>query len=168
MNQDLKLRAVEYTDLDVIKKWENDMSAWDYSDNIAPLSTRIVEEYIAGYTADPFGRGELRLVLTDDSDTAIGLMDLYNISALHAHAFIGIYIGEENRRKGYGLRGLGLLCEYARRHLGLNTLAALVIEGNNASVNLFSTYGFSHSGTMPSWRRIGLDRRDVKIFTLTL
>lgn len=160
----LYLRAVEISDMAAVKRWENDESAWDYSDTVAPLSSRIVEEYIACYTADPFTHGELRLVIAEGSGEAVGLVDLYRISVLHAHGFIGIYIDAEKRRQGIGRRSLEMTCRYARERLGLRTLAALILPDNAASIKLFRACGFRQSGRLPAWRRTVTGFSDVLIF----
>ena len=139
----LRLRALEQRDRPCMHRWENDQSAWVYSDNIAPLSERQVADYIANYDADPFRAGQLRLVLSDDDDAALGLLDLYDISAMHAHAFVGIYIDPDHRLQGLAQEGLKLLCDYAFRTLGLRTLCALVLPDNAASERLFASSGLS-------------------------
>lgn len=163
----LRLRTLEQRDLPVVHLWENDMEAWEYSDNIAPLSERQIAEYIASYDADPFRAGQLRLLLTDAADTPLGLLDLYGISAIHAHTFVGIYIDARQRNRGIGRQGLSLLCDYAARHLGLQSLCALILCGNEASERLFLSAGFTLSGTLPRWRRSGLGFSDVLIYTRT-
>lgn len=162
----ITLRAIEPSDLDSVLKWENDSSAWDYSDVVAPLSRRILQDYIASYNADPFAEGQLRLIIADGQDNPLGIADLYDISAIHAHAFVGIYVDPEQRNKGIATESLTLLCEYAIHRLGIRTLAALILPENNISINLFTKYGFKHSGTLPSWRRTASGFSDVEIFTL--
>lgn len=176
----LCLRALEQRDLPCMIRWENDQSAWEYSDNIAPLSERQVADYIATYDADPFRAGQIRLVICEDDGRArmhqgaslcegkaLGLLDLYNISALHAHAFVGIYIDPDKRRKRLGKEGLKLLCQYAFRTLGLRTLCALVLPGNAASERLFASAGFVKTGSMPGWRRCGVGFSDLDIYILS-
>ena len=163
----LRLRALEQRDRPCMHRWENDQSAWVYSDNIAPLSERQVADYVANYDADPFRAGQLRLVLSDDDDAALGLLDLYDISAMHAHAFVGIYIDPDHRLQGLAQEGLKLLCDYAFRTLGLRTLCALVLPDNAASERLFASSGFVKTGAMPGWRRCGLGFSDLDIYILS-
>lgn len=162
-----RLRALEQRDLPSMLHWENDQSAWEYSDNIAPLSERQAADYIATYDADPFRAGQLRLVLTDDDDYTLGLLDLYAVSALHAHACVGVYIDPDCRRRGLAKEGLRLLCDYAFGTLGLRTLAAFVLPDNNASVRLFTALRFTRSGSLPGWRRTGMHFSDVDIYILS-
>lgn len=163
----LRLRTLEQRDLSVVHSWENDMEAWKYSDNIAPVSERLIAEYIATYDADPFRVGQLRLLLTDAADAPLGLLDLYDISAIHAHAFVGIYIDSEHRNRGVGRQGLCMLCNYAAQHLGLQSLCAVILSGNQASEHLFRAAGFTLSGQLPRWRRSGFGFSDVLIYTRT-
>lgn len=163
----MRLRAIEISDLENMLAWENDESAWEYSDTVAPLSRRMLEEYILTYDADPYRAGQLRLVLDRDGEAA-GLFDLYGIKARHGHAFVGVYVDARYRKSGLGREGLQLLCDYADNHLGLKTLAAYVSADNEASVRLFRSADFTESGRLPAWRRTSAGPKDVLIFSKKL
>lgn len=159
----LRLRTLEERDLEKMLAWENDSTAWQSSDNIAPLSHRMALDYILTYDADPFRAGQIRLVAEYDNET-IGLLDLFDISALHRHAFVGIYIDADYRHKGLGSKCLHQLCEYAFKHLRLHTLAACILPTNIISVSLFCHAGFVHSGTLPGWHSFGNNFNDIYLF----
>lgn len=163
----LRLRALEPEDAAIMLQWENDRDGWQYSDTVAPLSGHQVREYIANYDADPFSAGQLRQVLTDESGVALGLVDIFDLSAFHAHAFVGLYVTTERRREGLGRASIELLKEYAFNTLGLRCLAALIYPDNIPSVRLFESVGFKQSGRLPNWRRKGLTFSDVLLYTLT-
>lgn len=166
MALNLKLRAIENEDLEAIYNWENDEDAWDYSDTIAPISRKQIAAYIETYTADPFNTGQLRMMIEKDEDR-IGLADLYKIEALHAHAFIGLYIDLRYRKKGFGCASIEVLCNYAFNRLGLKSLCAMVLTDNIASQALFNKAHFVKIGVLPSWHRIGLNFKDVIMYMKT-
>lgn len=164
----LSLRALEPSDLDAVARWENDVAAWDYSDNLAPISRHRIEEYINRYCADPFAEGELRLMIVTADGAPAGMVDLYRVSALHARAFVGIYVAPEMRGRGVASEALRLLADYCRHRLGLRSLAALITADNADSAALFSRLGFRQTGRMESWRRVGLSFVDMLLFQLML
>lgn len=162
-----RLRALEPADIDLMLTWENDETMWCNADTLAPLSRRQVEEYIYTYDADPFRATQLRLVLETDG-LSVGLVDLYNISQLHSHAFCGIYIAPEYRKSGFGKIGIELLCKYSGQRLGLCNLAADIVSNNKASIALFKSCGFRHCGTLAGWRRINNEKVDMEIYLRNL
>lgn len=164
----LLLRAVEPADLEAILRWENDSDCWDYSDVVAPLSAKIIKDYIDSYNADPFDAGQLRLIISDETGVTYGMADLFHISAIHAHAAVGIYIDADYRRRGIALRALKMLCNYASLRLGLHNVAAAILPANKASAYLFKAAGFTQAGTLPQWRRTSQGFSDLHIFTIQL
>lgn len=173
-NGNLHLRAVEPEDALTMWEVESDSSQWIANSMAAPLSFRNLQEYAMNYDADPFRAGQLRLILcrtADESDsllpksaTTIGIVDLYEISPLHRHAFIGIYIIPEFRQKGYAGKAIALIIDYARNLLGLNVLGAKTAESNHASQRLFTKYGFTPCGEFPQWLQAGQKRESMKLF----
>ena len=59
------MRAVEPADIDFIEKCENATELWEVSGATAPLSRRIVEEYVEGYSADIFRDVQKRLKIDE-------------------------------------------------------------------------------------------------------
>lgn len=163
------LRAVEPIDADFMFDVENDSDAWEYSDTIAPISRKIIREYALTYNSDPFSAGQLRLIITDRSDnTPVGIIDLYEISAVHRRAFVGIYICSGFRNKGYAKEALKALCRYASEKLRLRKLAAYVTDGNEYSRRLFSASCFKEEAILKEWLDTPSGLKDVSIFTLPL
>lgn len=85
MNYELRLRALEPEDADMMYEAENDEAAWKYSDYLAPLSRELLHHYALTYDAEPFRSGQLRLIIEKD-ETPIGILDLMDISARHLRA----------------------------------------------------------------------------------
>ena len=174
------LRALEPSDADLLYDVENDEAAWPSSDNIAPYSRHALREYALTHEADPFAAGQLRLVAqvgdTQPGGTsaeqnhhrAVGLLDFYDISAIHSHAWIGIYVLPDMRGEGYGHDMLLRSLDYARRHLGLTSVGARILEGNDPSMRLFRKCGFELRGTLPCWRFADGEMRDMHLLTRRL
>lgn len=165
----LILRAVEPTDADFMFEVENDPLAWRYSDTVAPLSRRQLRDYALGYDADPFSAGQLRLIILErNTMSPIGIADIYEISVLHKRAYVGIYVMEGFRKRGFASEALTRLCDYASESLLLHSLWARVEGMNRDSGKAFEKAGFCHVATLPDWLCTKDGFTSVKIFSKIL
>lgn len=166
----LILRAIETSDADQFYKIENDFDAWSDSDTIAPVSLSQLRHYAENYDADPFACGQLRLaaVYQESPDKVIGLLDFYDISLIHSHAWIGIYVIPEERNKGVGREMIRLAEDYAGRRLRLDRLGAKILSTGAASRQLFHHSGYNLCGTIPRWRFADGKFTDLNILTKEL
>ena len=114
-NSQIKLRAVEPEDLDILYKWENSTALWIHGNTLAPYSKLVLRQYINDtIEMDIFQSKQLRLMIClTDNDTTIGTVDLYDIDAYHRRAGIGILIDEAHRQKQYATQALELMADYA-------------------------------------------------------
>lgn len=155
-DSEIRLRAVNPEDSDMMWQAETDSSQWIENQMAAPLSRQNLREYAASYDADPFRAGQLRLIIERKSDACVvGIADLYDISAISRRAFVGIYIFPRFRRNGFAKRALTLLAEYSSRMLNLRLLAAKIAGSNETSMWLFETSGYKLCGTLPYWIEAG-------------
>ena len=146
------LRAIEPEDADFMYEVESDPDAWKYSGYVAPLSRELLRQYALTYDADPFRCGQLRLIIEADG-VAIGIADLFEISARHLRAESGIYILPAHRRMGYGAEALRALTDYSAGRLGLHQLTATVSEMNIAARDCYLKAGFIQTGMRVDWVR---------------
>lgn len=152
MNYELRLRALEPEDAEMMYDMESDPAAWRYSDYLAPMSKNILRDYALTYDADPFRSGQLRLIIDLDGK-AIGILDLFDISPRHLRADNGIYLLPEYRRKGLGVKAIELAMEYCRDRLGLHQLTASVATQNTEALVCYQKAGFTPTGKRPDWIR---------------
>lgn len=165
----VSLRAVEPSDGDAMWEIETDSRQWIENGMMAPYSRHNLREYAENYDADPIRSGQLRLVIDGKIEHEIlGLIDLYEISALLRTGFIGIYIKEDFRRKGYGTRALTLMERYAALLLNLRIVGAKVASRNNPSRRLFEKNGYSLRGELPGWLLSGTTEDSLIIYTKRL
>lgn len=148
----IRLRSVEPEDVNLLFAVENDDADWINGDNVAPFSREQLMQYALTYDSDPLRAGQLRLIIElTDTQQSIGIIDIYEISAIHSHGYIGIYILPPFRRQGVGRRCIEMICRYSRKHLRLRQLAARIVSFNRASINLFSQCGFIKTGELKDW-----------------
>ena len=165
----ITLRPLEPGDVDMILAWENDTATWLTSSTMAPYSRRMIEDYINSYRADIYGERQLCLMITlNRGMKPAGLIDLYDYDPANRRAMVGIYVDTAMRVNHVGHDALELLAAYARHHVGMHQLAALIAGDNAASQALFRSAGYSESARLRDWfvRRDGYS--DGLIYRLQL
>lgn len=145
------LRAMESGDLEAMYAWENDISLWSLGDNTMPFSRATIAAFIDTATEDIYTTKQLRLII-EVNGMAIGTADLFDFNPLYARAAVGILIyNKAHRGKGYAVRSIGLLSEYARQRLNMRQLYVHVPVSNVASIAMCSRAGFTESGVLRQW-----------------
>ena len=164
--ENINLRALEPSDLDVLYNWENDTSIWKVSQTIAPFSKNILAKYLENAHQDIFTAKQLRLMIEKDN-TPIGTIDLFDFDPVNLRCGIGIWIvDEENRRKGYAKEALTLIIKYAFSNLHLNQIYCNISSRNQASINLFGSLDFQLVGVKSKWNKTPEGWEDELLFQL--
>ena len=165
-NDNIKLRALEPEDIEILYQWENDTAVWPVSNTLAPFSEATLKEYLETAQYDIFATRQLRLVIVDKkADISIGFIDLFEFDPLHMRAGVGILIGLEGYRgKGLAQEAIALIEEYAFSYLRLNQLYTYVDETNEGSIQLFEKSGFMNTSSLRDWKNQGGDWIDVLIY----
>lgn len=149
------LRALELEDLDFVYIIENDETIWEISNTISPFSKYVITEYLANAHKDIFEVKQLRLVISNLKNEAIGMIDLFDFDFKNKRAGVGIIVkSTEDRKKGYGREALELLTNYCEKHLDLHQLYCNISEENEASLKLFQNQGFQIVGLKKDWNCI--------------
>lgn len=160
-NDLIKLRAPEWTDLELLYTWENDVEVWPVSNTLAPFSKDVLKRYLNNAHEDIFQARQLRLMIdlkegNDIPAETIGAIDLFNFEPYHLRAGVGILIGNKKLRgKGYASQALGILIDYTFITLGLHQLYCNVFTDNETSLKLFKNNGFKIIAEKKDWIRIG-------------
>ncbi|HKK11725.1 MAG TPA: GNAT family N-acetyltransferase [Flavobacteriaceae bacterium] len=149
------LRALEPEDLDFVHAVENDETIWEISNTITPFSKYVIMQYLENAHKDIFEVKQLRLVICNTKDIAIGMIDLFDFDFKNRRAGVGIIVKETgDRKKGYGGEALKLLAQYCKAHLNLHQLFCNISEENEASLKLFQNQGFEIVGLKKDWNHI--------------
>lgn len=151
--QHIYLRALEPEDLEFVYQLENDESVWEISQTQTPYSRFLIRQYLDNAQQDIYEAKQLRLAICkNDSFQAIGLIDLFDFDPKNKRAGIGILIQkEENKQKGFGRQALELLIHFAFERLEVHQLYANIATTNEASIALFTTFGFECVGIKKEW-----------------
>ena len=146
------LRALEPEDLDFVYGIENDETIWELSNTITPFSKHVLTQYLANAHMDIFEAKQLRMVISNNLNEAVGMIDLFDFDFKNKRAGVGIVVKRaEDRKKGFGGEALKLLIQYCKTHLDLYQLYCNISEDNKASLKLFQNQGFEIIGLKKDW-----------------
>jgi diamine N-acetyltransferase len=148
------LRALEPDDLEFLFQLENDPELWAASDVLpAPVSRHALRDYLRHAAASLAEAGQMRLIISDEEKQSVGTLDLFDYSALHQRAGVGITVLRRARRQGCAQAALAQLLPYARQALHLHQLYCTIAADNRASISLFRNAGFRRVGVRHDWLR---------------
>jgi diamine N-acetyltransferase len=151
--QNIKLRALEPEDLELLYDWENNISNWIISSTITPFSKYILKRYLENSHKNIYETGQLRLMINHLPDKiTIGTIDIFDFDPFHKRAGVGILIANEAyRRKGLASMALTCLIDYCFKTLQLHQLYCNILSSNCESIDLFKKVGFVQTGQKKDW-----------------
>lgn len=145
----VRLRPVEDGDLDDLVTAADDPEIARWTDLPHPYSREHGAQFIA------LAQEEARVdksfhmaIATIDEDRLVGMAALSNVDLESRNAEIGIWLGREMWGEGVAFEAFDLLLEIAFDRLELTKLYGVVLEGNEASIDLFKRYGFHEEGRL--------------------
>ncbi|MGO4821505.1 MULTISPECIES: GNAT family N-acetyltransferase [unclassified Flavobacterium] len=162
------IRALEPNDLEFIYAIENDESIWGVSNTQTPYSRFLVKQYLENAHQDIYEAKQLRLAICQDEDfPALGLIDLFNFDPKNNRAGVGIVIQKNDQRnQRIGSEALELLITYSFYHLNLHQLYANIDTKNEASIALFTKFGFQCIGIKKDWNLVEGAYKDEAVYQL--
>ncbi|MBO5062290.1 MAG: GNAT family N-acetyltransferase [Prevotella sp.] len=148
---DIRLRAIEPEDLDILYKIENDEMLWDVGVNNIYYSRYILHEYIANAKGDIYTDRQARLIIENNIHDVVGIVDIVDFDPKHLRAEIGIVIQNKYRHMGYAKAAISHIIKYAKNVLHLHQLYAYVNSDNTTSIKMFDNAGFTQSAELKDW-----------------
>ena len=166
--KNIRLRALEPEDLELLYTWENNETFWVYSNTISPFSRFTLKRYIENSHKNIYETGQLRLMIDHIEDKkTIGTIDLFEFDPFHKRAGIGILIADESyRRKGFAAMSLKCLIQYCFKTLQLHQLYCNILANNTVSIELFKKHGFVEIGRKKDWIQTDNGYLDEYLFQL--
>jgi len=164
--ENIYLRAMELSDIDVIYDWENDTDVWHVSNTYMPFSKYFLNEFISKSNNDLYTDKQLRLIIVKNIDLQrIGTIDLFDFDPMHKRAGLGILIDKNNRGNNYAKEAIKLAKKYAFEFLNLHQLYCN-IEDNDISIKLFCNANFVITGKKRDWLLINNEWKNVVFLQL--
>jgi diamine N-acetyltransferase len=165
--ENIYLRALEPEDLEFIHDIENDETIWEISNTQTPYSKFLIKQYLEEAHRDIYDVKQLRLVISNYKDEAIGLIDLFDFDVKNGRAGIGVLVKDAvDRSKGSGKEALSLLIKYSFKHLDLHQLYCNISEENVVSIKLFTNQGFKQIGLKKDWNYVNGSYKNEYLFQL--
>ena len=164
--KEIRLRALEPEDLELLYKWENNTSNWTISNTIKPFSKFTLKRYVDVSHKSIYEIGQLRLMIDYLPDNvSIGSIDIFDFDPYHLRAGLGILIADEKyRRKGLAFMSLTCIIDYCFRTLQLHQLYCNIAADNLESIQLFGKLGFTRAGIKKEWIKTPEGYIDEHIF----
>jgi diamine N-acetyltransferase len=162
------LRALEPEDLEFVYAIENNESVWEVSNTQTPYSRFLINQYLENAHQDIYEAKQLRLAIClNDSQEAIGLIDLFDFDPKNSRAGVGLVIADlSSRNKGIGSEALELVINYSFQQLQLHQLYANIGSDNEISLQLFTKFGFQKIGIKKDWIKVNNRFKDELFFQL--
>lgn len=145
IKDDVTLREVKESDLELINKWSNDKELWN---SLCGWHLIFTKYDTKNWFINLSKKENYIFYVIEYSDIgAVGTISLSNINWKDRTAYYGIMIGEKNaRNKGIATIALNLIEEYSFLELGLNRLESDIISFNKVSLNFHITNGWCLEG----------------------
>jgi diamine N-acetyltransferase len=166
----LKLRALEPGDVEILYDMENDTTVWRVSNTLAPFSKFQIEDYVLNVQNDIFAVKQLRLMIVKPepgvAETVVGTVDLFDFDPVDQRAGVGILIREPYREKGFAVEAMNIMIRYAFGTLRLHQLYCNISPDNLSSLHLFDKLGFTRCGIKQDWINDRKSWKDEWMFQL--
>ena len=156
----IKLRAIEPEDLDLLYRIENDMELWNVGTTNVPYSRYLLHDYVANAKNDIYSDRQVRMMVENSEGQIVGVVDLVSFDPANCRAEIGLIILNSFRHQGYGTAVLNQILDYALRILHLHQLYAYIDIDNYSSLQLFKKAGFVVVSEIKDWLYDGVKFRD--------
>ena len=164
----IRLRALEPSDLEVLYIWENDPDVWRVSGTLSPISRERLAHFIEEQSYDIYTTRQMRLIIEAEG-MIVGSLDIFDFDPQHRRFGIGILIYEDDyRRKGYAKEVITEVVKYGRNTLDLKQIWATIAADNIASIALCERCGFTKCAHRKEWLNRGGEFIDELEYQLIL
>ena len=160
----IKLRAIEPEDLDLLYRIENDVELWNVGTSNVPYSRYLIHDYVANAKNDIYSDRQVRMIVENNDGEVVGVVDLVNFDPSNLRAEVGLIILNSYRRQGYGTAVLKQILDYALHILHLHQLFAYIDVDNKSSFRLFEKSGFQVAAKIKDWLFDGAKFSDSVLF----
>jgi len=143
---DIKLLPIDEVDVDLLKKWQNDVNVkYPLMGFRFPIQKKSVEDWLESVRKS---NGINRIVYGIHVDSnAVGMVSLHDIDYVNRNAIFGIYVAEKRENnKGIGTSASMLTLDFAFNAMGLNRVGLEVLNNNKNAIHIYEKIGFVKEG----------------------
>jgi RimJ/RimL family protein N-acetyltransferase len=148
--RDIRLRAVERSDLSCFQQWLNDPEVTEGLSTFLPLSMADEEQWFDRLARlDPEEKPLAIELKENDSWRLIGSSGFFNLEWTNRCAEFGLFIGDKTVwNKGYGTQTVQLLLKHGFESLNLHRIYLRVYSTNPRARRSYEKVGFKLEGTL--------------------
>ena len=157
----VKFRAIEPEDLDLLYRIENDRKLWNVGTSNVPYSRYALHDYVAHASSDIYTDRQVRMIIETTEGENVGIVDLVDFDPSNRRAEVGLIILDAFRRRGYGRSTLAKIADYALDVLHLHQLYAIIDVQNETCLQMFRQMGYHESSRLKDWLFDGREYRDA-------
>lgn len=144
------LRPLHKADIATVAGWYeslDDLSLFDRTMRV-PVNHEAVEQSLLEATGVEGTSGKCWFAIEAERDNLCGIVGLENINAINGDAILALFIEDESRNKGIGIRSAALVLDMAFNQLRLNRVSSFYRTDNEASRKLTAATGFRKEGCL--------------------
>ncbi|MBX2869363.1 MAG: GNAT family N-acetyltransferase [Acidiferrobacterales bacterium] len=142
------LRPIEQSDLDAVANWYQQLEDVSIFDRQVPLPINRdeVQKIISSQIRDREDNKCYWFIVEDEQHKPIGMTGLELVNNIHGNAILPVFVDNEWRRSGIGIRMVCLMLEMAFKQLRLHKIATVYRADNAATATLVERCGFTTEG----------------------
>lgn len=127
-----------------VRRWRNHegVRKWMYSDHL--ISKKEHLQFVEGLKEDR----KNFFWMVADKEGGLGVISLNKVDVKNKHAYLGIYVNPDDRRRGAGEILVDLLKRLCFEIAHLHSLRLEVIDGNERAVRFYRKVGFRKEGRL--------------------
>jgi len=140
------LRAMEISDMELLRKWNFDENTREFLLASFPISAFEQSKWFEKQISD---NSKKKLIIVDSQNNVpVGLVSAMKIDHINKNCELGWTIGDKsNWGKGFASDAVKTLCNFLFNQLNLNMVYAMVLETNAKSLNFCkSKLNFKETG----------------------
>ncbi len=143
--QKVILRPITDDDTDLIVRWRNEPSVYEYFIFRQPFTAEMHRGWLKNRVAT--GQVVQYIIVLKDTQQPVGSVYFRDIDTRHESAEYGIFIGEDSaRNKGVGTETARLFTDFGLGALGLHRIFLKVLDGNDIARRSYEKVGFKTEG----------------------
>ncbi len=147
---DIRMRAIERSDLPRFVRWLNDPEVTAGLSLILPISMDEEEAWYEAMLKQPATQHPMMIEVCQSEEWApVGNCGYHDINTQVRSGEVGIFIGEKHYwNKGYGTEAMRLLVRHGFETLNLNRVFLRVYANNPRAIRSYEKVGFVHEGRL--------------------
>lgn len=146
------LRAIEESDLSILRDWRNNEDFRKYFREYKELNMNNQKQWFDKFVVNDI-KTLMLMIIDAKTDKKIGVCGLCYINWIHRYADLSMYIGDKSlyvdiEKNGFAWETMDLLFDYAFNRLALHKVWCEIYDFDIKKKKLFDNYGMHQDGIL--------------------